>query len=140
MIFVDTNVFMYAVGRPHSLKSLAREFFFEANESGTPLCTSAEVLQELAHVYLPAGRLLVFDAAMMLIASAVVEVWPLEAADVTLARQLHDRYPDLQSRDLCHLASCRRRGVRQIMTFDGALAAVFGGASGATESGPNRAE
>ena len=27
MIFVDTNVFMYAVGKPHPLKTRAREFF-----------------------------------------------------------------------------------------------------------------
>ena len=53
-----------------------------------------------------------------------VEVWPLEEADVALARQLHEQYPSLQARDLCHLASCRRRGVREIKTFDQALAAI----------------
>ena len=56
MIFVDTNVFMYAVGRPHELQTPAQDFFVEANRSGTPLFTSAEVMQELAHVYLPTGR------------------------------------------------------------------------------------
>ena len=59
---------------------------------------------------------------MALIGKAGVEVWPLEQADVTLARQLHDRHPTLSARDLCHLASCRRRGVKEIMTFDQALA------------------
>ena len=121
MIFVDTNVFMYAVGRPHPLQAPAREFFAESNRRGTPLGTSAEVLQELAHAYLPVGRLQTFDAALALVVGAGVEVWPLEEADVTLARQLHDKYPTLGARDLCHLASCRRRGVKQIMTFDQAL-------------------
>lgn len=125
MIFVDTNVFMYAVGRPHALQAPAQRFFAEANRSGTPLFTSAEVMQELAHTYLPAGRLLTFDAAIALIARAGVEVWPLEEADVALARRLHERYPTLQARDLCHLASCRRRGVKEIKTFDGTLAAMF---------------
>ena len=81
-------------------------------------------MQELAHVYLPTGRLQTFDATLGLMASAAVEVWPLEEADVALARQLHEQYPSLQARDLCHLASCRRRGVREIKTFDQALAAV----------------
>ena len=49
MIFVDSNVFMYAVGRPHPLQTPAQSFFVEANQSSTPLCTSAEVMQELAH-------------------------------------------------------------------------------------------
>lgn len=129
MIFVDTNVFMYAVGRPHTLQTCAQEFFIEANRSGTPLCTSAEVMQELAHVYLPTGRLQTFDATVGLIASAGVDVWPLEEADVALARQLHEQYPELQARDLCHLASCRRRGVREIKTFDQTFAAISGNPS-----------
>ena len=118
MIFVDSNVFMYAVGRPHPLQTPAQRFFVEANRSGTPLCTSAEVMQELAHVYLPTGRLQTFDAALELMASAAVEVWPLAEADVALARRLHEQYPTLQARDLCHLASCRRRSVQEIKTFD----------------------
>ncbi len=65
-----------------------------------------------------------FDATLGLITSAGVDVWPLEEADVALARQLHQQYPALQARDLCHLASCRRRGVREIKTFDQAFAAV----------------
>ncbi len=126
MIFVDTNVFMYAAGRPHALQVPAQDFFVEANRSSTPLCTSAEVLQELAHIYLPTGRLQTFDATLELIASAGVEVWPLEEDDVVLARQLYEQHPTLQARDLCHLASCRRRGIREIKTFDQTLAAALG--------------
>ena len=124
MIFVDTNVFMYAVGRPHPLQTTARRFFAESAEHSIPLGTSAEVLQELAHAYLHVGRLQTLDAAVELLVRVGVEVWPLEEADVTLARQLHEKYPTLGARDLCHLASCRRRGVREIMTFDQALGAV----------------
>ena len=122
MTFVDTNVFMYAVGKPHPLKSRARDFFEESLGTLTSLYTSAEVLQELMHAYLPGGRSDVFADALALMGRAGVEVWPLEEADVMLARQLHDRHPRLEARDLCHLASCRRRGVREIMTFDRALA------------------
>jgi predicted nucleic acid-binding protein len=120
---------MYAVGRPHVLQASAQDFFIEANRNGTPLCTSAEVMQELAHVYLPTGRLQTFDATLELLASASVEVWPLEEADVALARQLHEQHPALQARDLCHLASCRRRGVREIKTFDQTFAAISGNPS-----------
>ena len=126
MIFVDTNVFIYAVGRPHPLKEPAREFLRESNRNRTPLSTSAEVLQELVHAYLPVRRLETVDAAMSLISSAGVEVWPLEEEDVTLARQLHEQHPTLQARDLCHLASCHRRGVSQVKTFDQGLHAVAG--------------
>ncbi len=124
MIFVDTNVFMYAVGRPHPLREPAQKFFVESSRDRTPLYTSAEVLQELVHAYLPVGRLHTLDAAMSLVARSGVNVWPLEEADVTLARQLHEQHAALGARDLCHLASCRRRGVSEIMTFDRTLAAA----------------
>ncbi len=126
MIFIDTNVFMYAVGRPHPLRTPAREFFVESNRNGTSLFTSAEVLQEMVHAYLLVGRLETLDAAMSLVVRSRVEVWPLEGKDVTLARQLHEQYPTLGARDLCHLASCRRRGVSEVKSFDQALGGIVG--------------
>lgn len=130
MIFVDANVFIYAVGTPHPLREPAREFLAESRRNGTPLCTSAEVVQELTHFYLPSARYETLDEAFAMIAGFSVDVWPLEFEDVTLARQLHDRYPRLSARDLCHLASCRRRGVREIKTFDRGLGAVAEAADG----------
>lgn len=56
MNFVDTNVFMYAGGRPHALQAETRQFFQQAlTAQAIILCTSAEVLQELLHAYLPVG-------------------------------------------------------------------------------------
>ena len=125
MTFVDANVFMYAVGSPHPLKAVAQEFFDSSLETGMPLCTSAEVLQELAHAYLRVQRYALFDAAILLLRRFNVSVLPLEQADVLLARQLHSRRPQLSARDLCHLAFCRRRSVVGLMTFDRGLAAAF---------------
>ena len=122
---------MYVVGRPHPLKEEAREFLRRAQIENVSLCTSAEVLQELIHAYIPADRPLSLDAALSLIDGYEMEVWPLEREDVIAARQLHLQYPQLSARDLCHLASCRRRNVREIMTFDRALASVFGSPSNA---------
>ncbi len=124
MIFVDTNVFMYAVGKPHPLQSRAQQFFDESMHNREMLFTSAEVIKELMHVYLRMKRPHTLDSALELMDKAGVEVWPLEEADVILARRLHEQYPSLEARGLCHLASCRRRGVRQIMTFDEALSAA----------------
>ena len=126
MIFVDANVFMYVVGQPHPLQEEARQFLRAAWLSGARLCTSAEVVQEFAHAYLSTNRAQYYDAALNLLEEANVTVWPLEFADLLEVRELHRRHPTLQARDLCHLASCRRRGVTDIKTFDGAFAAVVG--------------
>ena len=126
MIFVDTNVFMYAVGREHPLRTPCREFFEEAIEQKLQLVTSAEVLQELLHAYLPIQRMMTLDSVMGLVERTVHDVWALDFRDVQLARQLVSQYPSLGARDLCHLASCRRHGVTEIKTFDQGLAGVSG--------------
>lgn len=125
MIFVDTNVFMYAVGRDHPLRRPARDFFEDSMEHEERLATSAEVIQELLHAYLPVGRLATLDSALTLVRS-LAERWPVEPADVFHARSLHHRHPGLGARDLLHLASCQRRGVTDIKTFDRALESAFG--------------
>ena len=122
--FVDTNVIMYAVGRSHPLRDEAREFFVDSLSANRPLVTSAEVLQELIHAYLPVGRINTLSAAMELAASAVQTVWPLEVEDVQHAHTLVESHPELGARDLVHLACCQRRGVTLVKTFDRALAAV----------------
>lgn len=125
MIFVDANVFMYFVGAEHPRRAEAREFFIRACERDTHLVTSAEVLQELLHVYLRAGRGRVAEAAFDLVDVTVAEVWPVEGEDVQMARSLSGRYPGLEARDLLHLASCIRREVPNLMTFDRSLAAAW---------------
>lgn len=125
MTFVDANVFMYAVGGPHPLRAEARSFFEESLESERPLVTSAEVLQELLHAYLPVNRAETLDTAIALIDGCVQTIWPVEAADVRVARALASEHQALGARDLIHLACCRRRDVSEVMTFDRALATAW---------------
>lgn len=122
MTFVDTNIYMYAVGRAHPLRDTARKFFAQAARVRQPLCTSAEVLQELMHAYIPPRRLETLNAALTLADSPETEIWPLEREDIQLALRLRPRFPALSARDLCHLACCRRRHVTDIKTFDQAFA------------------
>jgi predicted nucleic acid-binding protein len=128
MIFVDTNVLMYAVGRAHPLRGEAREFFESAmTRDSNELCTSAEVLQELLHAYMPVGRFGTLDAALTLADSCIATVYPIEADDVRSARLLAERHRDLGARDLIHLAVCLRHSISEIKSFDRGLVAAFGG-------------
>ena len=128
MVFVDTNVLMYAVGREHPLREPARRFFADAITNQRPLASSSEVLQELVHAYLPVDRARALAAALQVVERTGMEVWPLEREDVILGIELAARHPTLEARDLCHLASCQRRGVTRIQTFDRGLKAY--GSSG----------
>ncbi len=120
---------MYAVGSEHRLKGESREFFANATAFDIPLVTSVEVVQELIHAYLPIQRIDAFGDALSLVSELEIEVWPLEMDDVMLAWDLRQDHPGLSARDLCYLASCRRRRVSEIMTFDRALRGAFGAVS-----------
>ena len=127
MIFVDTNVFVYAVGRPHPLREPARALLRDHVADRSPLATSAEVLQELMHGYLPVARLETLDAALTL-ANDLTTILPIDASDIRAARDLVARHPGLGARDLLHLAVCARHQVTELLSFDRALVAVFGAA------------
>lgn len=125
MIFVDTNVWIYAVGGEHPLRSEAREFFVDAKQEQRNLCASAEVLQELLHIYLSTRRVASLDAALTLIDGVGAEIVALERDDALLARELARDHGHLGARDLIHLAICRRRDIAEIKTFDRALHLAF---------------
>jgi predicted nucleic acid-binding protein len=126
--FVDTNIFVYAVGRKHPLRQAAQVMLRERLEQQVPMATSAEVLQELLHVYLPVGRMATLDAALRL-ATDLTTTWPIDRSDVQAARDLAAGGTGLGARDLLHLAVCRRHGAEELLSFDRALVAAF--ASGA---------
>jgi predicted nucleic acid-binding protein len=125
VIFVDTNVLVYAVGRDHPLREEARAFLENSVAAKEALVTSAEVLQELLHIYLPVHRDQTLDAALELVEALIPVVWSIEAEDVKLARTLAGNHSGLKARDLLHLACCQRREVSRIKTFDRGLASAF---------------
>jgi predicted nucleic acid-binding protein len=125
MIFVDSNVFIYAVGRSHPLREEAQGFFLESSEEGKRLVTSAEVLQELLHVYLPVRRMETLDAARELATMGVDHVFPIDPAAVLHARDLVHRFPGLTARDLLHLSVCQLNKIKELKTFDHNLLVAF---------------
>jgi uncharacterized protein len=125
MIFVDSNVFIYAVGRPHPLREEAQRFFVRSKKEGKRLVTSAEVLQELLYIYLPVKRMETLDAALELATQGINYIFPIDSETVLHARNLADSYPELTARDLLHLAVCQINHIREIKTFDRNLLTAF---------------
>ena len=125
MIFVDASIILLAIGKDHPLRAPAREFFANARDFRSRLAVSSEVLQEMLYVYRRRNELSQYDVARDLINRHDFTIWSLESEDVDLARTLSERCPELEARDLCHLATCRRRAASQLKTFDRALDAAF---------------
>jgi predicted nucleic acid-binding protein len=97
----------------------------KSSRNGKRLVTSAEVLQELLHVYLPVGRIETLDAAIDLATNGVDQVIPISDKMVIQARHLADKYPGLTARDLLHLSVCQIHKISEMKTFVRNLNAAF---------------
>ncbi len=118
MIFIDSNVPMYLVGRDHPLKAAAGRLLEAAIASEQRLVTSAEVLQEILHRYVAIDRRDAIQPAFDALLDVVDEVVAVEEGDVMRARDLVLATKALSSRDAVHVAVMAREGISRIMTFD----------------------
>jgi hypothetical protein len=118
MIFVDSNVPMYLVGRSHPLKDAAEQLLEAAITSEQRLVTSAEVLQEILHRYVAINRRDAITPAFDVLLDVVDEVVAIEEDDVVRARDLVMGTKALSSRDALHVAVMLRQGITRIMSFD----------------------
>ena len=124
MIFVDSNIPMYLVGAPHPLKDAARAAIERCVNRGERLVTSAEVMQEILHRFVAIKRPQAIQAALDVLAGVVDDVLPIEAVDVTNARDVLLSRARLSARDALHVAVMKRHGIERVMSFDAGFDAV----------------
>lgn len=124
MIFVDTNVLMYAAGGDHPLQRPCREIVDGIGDRSIAATTSVEVVQEIVHRYLSTGRaeggLALAEQTMDLFAP----VLPITHALMRRVPDLARRYPDLAARDVIHVATCIHEGISEILSTDRGFDAV----------------
>lgn len=118
MIFIDSNVPMYVVGRGHPLKGVAERLLQEAVAAEQRLVTSAEVMQEILHRYVAIDRRDAIQPALDVLLGVVDEVVAIEEGDVLRARDLVLRTKMLSARDALHVAVMVREGISRVMSFD----------------------
>ena len=118
MIFIDANIPMYLVGRPHANRDAARRSLEEVVAAGETACTDAEVLQEILHRYTAIRRTDRIDPAFDAVLGVVDVVYPIERADVERARRLLKTTPRLSARDALHIAVMQGRDIGRVLSFD----------------------
>lgn len=117
-LFVDTAVIMYAAGGDHPLKQPSADIVRRIASGDLGGVTSAEVIQEIAHRFVHAGRP---EQAAQLTTFALdlfSPVLPIGQAVVERLPGLIRRYPSLQARDLIHVATCLEERIDAIISPD----------------------
>lgn len=116
MIFVDSNVPMYLVGRPHPNRDRVASFIrFNVAET---FVTSAEIYQEVIHRYIAIDRRSAIADCFAFLDSLVQYVYPITKEDVSRARTIAEMQKRLSGRDCLHIATMERHGIERILSCD----------------------
>jgi predicted nucleic acid-binding protein len=117
-LFLDANVFLYALGADSPHRALCRDVLQAVGQGKLDGITSSEVLQEILHVR--ARRVSVADAASAVRAAAelVAEVLPVTSHDVLDACSLLEVHASLGARDALHAAVMKNSQLHVLVSVD----------------------
>jgi uncharacterized protein len=118
LIFIDANIPMYLVGKPHPNKTAAQVLLERLIANGERLVTDAEVLQEILHRFIGIERRDAIAPALQVVLDIADDVFRIEKADVLRASEIVQNKTALSARDALHIAIMERHEIRSILSFD----------------------
>ncbi|MBI4374107.1 MAG: type II toxin-antitoxin system VapC family toxin [Deltaproteobacteria bacterium] len=118
MIFVDTNIFMYAVGKDHPYKLPSLKFFEESADGKHEIAINVEVLQEILYRFWAIRKI---EKGYDLFGYAKhLSDWilPISQSEIDKAKDLMKGTPGLSPRDALHAASMLKNRISTILSYD----------------------
>jgi predicted nucleic acid-binding protein len=118
-VFLDTNVFLYAIGAQHPLKAPSQRILERVGDGELDAVSSTEVVQEILYVLIRRG----FRETGLKLARHTTQLLggllPVTQDDLLTACDLIELYPALPTRDAIHAATMLNNGISEIVTADG---------------------
>lgn len=116
--FIDTNIFIYAKGKDHPLKPACVAMIQRIGKNEITAIVNTEVMQEILYRYqsinnLPAGISLAKEAIQ-----TCSLILPVTATDLSLALDILEGHPQIQTRDAFHAATMINNGIKEILSTD----------------------
>ncbi|MHB8527073.1 MAG: type II toxin-antitoxin system VapC family toxin, partial [Candidatus Acidiferrales bacterium] len=118
MIFIDSNIPMYLVGKPHPHKADAQRLLEKLISDRERLVTDAEVLQEILHRYVAIHRRDAIQPAFDVLLGVADQVLPVDAAAASRAKEIVLGHEQLSARDALHIAIMEQHGIERVLSFD----------------------
>ncbi|MEA3459526.1 MAG: type II toxin-antitoxin system VapC family toxin [Chloroflexota bacterium] len=109
---------MYAVGQEHPLREPCRSVLQRIVDGELAVCTDSEVHQEILYRYWSLSRPTQGIALSFNFQGVVNTILPVTSVDITMARELGNRYPHIEPRDWLHLAVMLNNGIAEIISAD----------------------
>jgi hypothetical protein len=116
--FIDTNIFIYSVGRDHPLKAPCVKVIQNIRDEKIHAVFSTEIIQEILYRYqsireLPHGIQLAREAVLL-----SEKIFPVTARDLSLALEILESHPQIETRDAFHAATMMNNGIKEIISTD----------------------
>lgn len=118
MIFVDTNILIYAAGEPHPFKDRCVRLLKLHAKKAVVLSCNVEVLQEILHYFQRGKRLALGLSLLKHIQDLNVVAYPVQHRDMRFASDLLPHFPDVPVRDFIHASTMLNYNMDQIYSFD----------------------
>jgi len=116
--FVDTNIFIYSVGRDHPYREPCARIVTAAAGGTLYAVTSTEVIQEIAHRFTGVGERQGGVAVAREAIASMRVILPVHRSSVADMLELIGKHPQLSARDALHIAVARQAGIETIVTAD----------------------
>lgn len=118
MFFVDTNIFMYAVGKDHPYKKPSLRFFESVAEKDTKIAINTEVLQEILYRFW-AIKKINQGFELFEYANALSEwVYPVSHEIIKRSKAIMQKRAGLSPRDALHAATMLEHRIATIISYD----------------------
>jgi predicted nucleic acid-binding protein len=118
MIFIDTNVFLYAAGKDHPLRAPCQAFLRHVIAGRIAAVTSSEVVQEILYVLTRRG----LKIEALALANQILHLFPgllsVTREDMEAACCILQKMPSVSVRDAVHIGVMRNRGLDRIISAD----------------------
>lgn len=116
--FIDTNIFIYSVGRDHPLRSNCASAIRRIRDQEFRAILNTEIIQEILYRYqsikeLQLGIRLAREA--MALSSRILSV---TERDLALAIELLESHPQIDTRDAFHAATMINNDIQEIISTD----------------------
>lgn len=118
MKLLDTNVIVYAVGRPHLYKSVCSQLLKDAAEKVGRFNINTELLQEILYLYTAKGERALGISTCNDLLRILPDPFPISRDEIEAANELMVRYPNLLPRDAVHAATVKTNSLEGIISAD----------------------
>lgn len=117
MVFIDSNIFMYAVGKNATHKTICQSLLSKVFTQEIKAATNVEVLQEILYRFNAIHKSqLGFDLFDHILASFET-ILPVTLDDMKEAKKIQQT-TSIKPRDAIHAATMKNAGIKTILTYD----------------------